>query len=815
MVRHRFTSKIAQVDRLDVVRSVVEAVAAGCTNVAEVAQRADLTSRKARDYLDAAVVLGFVAVGGAAITASTRLAADLLSTAAGSEEEGGVFLRALANNAQIRRVLGKDPPHVPMKVSRIARRLRGMGVPSGKAERVARTLDSWRRAVAAQTPEAVPAHLSQLSKRARGVLTGLNVGTVHELCLLDVEQLRGVRNCGRGTIAEISSFIERARRAPTVEEPKPRHWITSDGVSSLSLLLPVSGFHMSGRASKALASLGVVYVGELIQQTDESIRGIRRCGAATVEELISIVSGLGLRLGTEVTGWDRNLAERLATTNARALTRLRTTETNRRYRGRPNAAMSEEVFAYVRQLTTVNSSAVVIEWLVGDDAPIPKFHHVGQRLGLSRERVRQVVTKLRSQARRARISPPSLSEGLRIAERYAPLTASRLLRLLRERWPGERDLSPSFLLAAAFLFGAKHNLQGERLGGEIALVTRSDPNVINRGRSLARRAVGHWGCSTVEEIVATYTEKYRSNVSADFLLQVIAQEEGFVPLDDDGSWFFLSSVPRNRLVNRIEKILAVCPQIEVSELRSGVSRHYQMEGFAPPKRVLAALCAQLPGCEVAGGIVASLAERDPRHELSATELALWEVLRVHGPVMSVAALARSSALRGLKLQTFQMALFNTPIIKKFAPGVYGLVGARALPGVVDALRPQHGPRRTVLLNHWWTSVATLRIAYRLSEGSLRSGVLSIPREVQSLLSGEYEVRAEDGSRLTVLTVQRNCVWGLLSYFRRRGGEAEDFLTIDFDLGSRRAMIDVGEELALEDTASAAPSSRSPPREPSV
>jgi len=36
----------------------------------------------------------------------------------------------------------------------------------------------------------------------------------------------------------------------------------------------------------------------------------------------------------------------------------------------------------------------------------------------------------------------------------------------------------------------------------------------------------------------------------------------------------------------IEKILAVAPQIDVSELRAGISRNDRMEGFAPPRRVL-------------------------------------------------------------------------------------------------------------------------------------------------------------------------------------------------------------------------------------
>ena len=154
-------------------------------------------------------------------------------------------------------------------------------------------------------------------------------------------------------------------------------------------------------------------------------------------------------------------------------------------------------------------------------------------------------------------------------------------------------------------------------------------------------------------------------------------------------------VGRNSLLTQIDKVLSVATRIPVSELRVGVSRNHRREGFAPPQRVLLALCRRLPGCRLRK--TSSLLIRPAigkRHLLTLN--APWPVfLKEHGPVLERQRLEDLCTARGLKRDTFYIHLTYSPVIERFAQGVYGLRGSPVPPGLAESMATRRSKSKLI------------------------------------------------------------------------------------------------------------------------
>src|SRR5262249_24810865 len=150
---------------------------------------------------------------------------------------------------------------------------------------------------------------------------------------------------------------------------------------------------------------------------------------------------------------------------------------------------------------------------------------------------------------------------------------------------------------------------------------------------LARKSVGRFGVTTVADVAARTNEASSSAVSAEFVTGVLEGQQGFEWLDRDAGWFWFRTLTKNRMLSRIRKILSIADAVDVGELRSGIARHHQMAGYAPPKRVLLELCRHLSYCQVDGSFVRAMPALDWQTILRGTELTMAKILKEHGPIM--------------------------------------------------------------------------------------------------------------------------------------------------------------------------------------
>ena len=193
-------------------------------------------------------------------------------------------------------------------------------------------------------------------------------------------------------------------------------------------------------------------------------------------------------------------------------------------------------------------------------------------------------------------------------------------------------------------------------------------------------------------------------------------------------------------------------------------------------------------------------ENAPSHPDAAHRLHSWHLTVDHVRQVRLRNLQVGRGLqKGLNRSSFYRFLSHSPVITKYAVGVFGLTGANIAPGVVESLasKRHHGK---VLADFGWRPHGQIWLAYRLSEATVLTGVVSVPSAMKEFIAGEFALKTLDGTGMGTLVAKEGSAWGLSPFFSRRGGEAGDYLLSSFDLTRREASLCIGTADLVEDYA---------------
>src|SRR5439155_10945051 len=121
------------------------------------------------------------------------------------------------------------------------------------------------------------------------------------------------------------------------------------------------------------------------------------------------------------------------------------------------------------------------------------------------------------------------------------------------------------------------------------------------------------------DVAETVSETADQPAPESIVTTVLLAQDDFEWLEESGGWFWLTSVPRDRVVNQIRKMRSAVAAVPIAELRHGVSRPHRMQGFAPSRRVLLEICGRRPECILDGDLVRRSPTLHADEDLSPTE----------------------------------------------------------------------------------------------------------------------------------------------------------------------------------------------------
>src|SRR5579859_2739000 len=300
---------------------------------------------------------------------------------------------------------------------------------------------------------------------------------------------------------------------------------------------------------------------------------------------------------------------------------------------------------------------------------------VGNEVGLTRERIRQIVAAVSERLNTGRPVSAALDRTIAFVAGRMPAAAGEIEA---ELW-SQRVTSGLFrlegVLRAAELLGRRPLFSITEVKGE-RLVHAQDIPPVDAIVRIARRLISRWGVATITNVVGDVRKVEPGACDRKLVVSALACLGGFHWLEQSAGWFWLSnSRNNNRVLNRIRKILSIANPIHITELRAGIARDYRMKGVLLPKRVLLEFCRQAPGLRVHDEVVEAEPAVNSDIILSQVEKDIIHILSDHGGTMATPEFKSVCLGRGLNRRTFYQNLVSSPIFSQYADGRYGLIGS--------------------------------------------------------------------------------------------------------------------------------------------
>lgn len=431
----------------------------------------------------------------------------------------------------------------------------------------------------------------------------------------------------------------------------------------------------------------------------------------------------------------------------------------------------------------------------------------GKRLGLTRERVRQIQDKILKRFPDHEVLMPRLDEALDLLEERAPLTMSEASQILRDASITKCAFHPQSLLDAAGLLGKQTTLQICDTRSGKMLVNEPSIKVAQFIPVIARKLAGQSGVTSVFQIADALAINGHEVEEKD-LRRMLHANENFEFLDED--WFWAKDVPeeRNRLRNSSRKILSVVSPQAVRDIRDGVRRAYRYritshERYAtlivPPLDVMTAFFERHPNFKVDGDYVSPSMPLDYRKELGETDCILVEVLRSSPTgVMDRTTFAERCLARGMNENTFSIYSSYSCILEHVGIGIWKLRGLAVDPAAVEAVRIANHlkPREKRVLEHGWTNDGKLWIAARVPRLAKQSMVIGCPGAIQRYLAGqEFKCSSKENGHPcgTVVINEKGTSYGYGLFIRRYGLDENDVLLAEFDLATNTVTLSLADD----------------------
>ncbi len=348
--------------------------------------------------------------------------------------------------------------------------------------------------------------------------------------------------------------------------------------------------------------------------------------------------------------------------------------------------LEEELCFWVSYRTSLDrNKEIAIRYFGFDGSGGATLKEVGMAYGITRERVRQICAWVSRVLQRLKPNTPVLEKCIRSIARQLPSETEEVEKRLHTQGLIRGKFTVENIIRAAKVFGQQVSFVVEFTKGRRFVLPLETRKLVRCIWHVANRAVIKYGLATIDEVVAQVNKQGPLGGDAGFVTQVLRARSDFSWLEKTSGCFWIRSLLNNRVANRIRKILAVAGRIRVGQLSTGIGKGYKMKGWAPPRRLLLKLCRQLPGYRIQGDFVSADPPLDWQAILNGIELTMARILKKHGPILGVTRFRELCVANGIQTATFLVYLPKSPIIKRFARGVYGLRGAK-LPGGLSSPR---------------------------------------------------------------------------------------------------------------------------------
>jgi hypothetical protein len=451
--------------------------------------------------------------------------------------------------------------------------------------------------------------------------------------------------------------------------------------------------------------------------------------------------------------------------------------------------LDEALLHLVRQVVSARHVDAIAMRLGWDGMGGATLEEAGEVVGVTRERVRQIQTRLED-ALKPVAYVPALDRAIETLDRAADTFEPDAASLLRREGITFDNFLPAGVVSAAKMLGRPYRFKVGPDKISVQLPGDTKTKIFQRAlRSLSD--MNH--VASVLELQARILEAEGEEPPLETVRAFVERHPNVAWLDDNHSWFWVrQGEGRNRVVGQIRKMLAVAGSLPLESLREGTLRHHRTKNTVLPRSVFEGLC-RAAGLQVRDGAVSASKPIRVSKVLGRIETTMVDVLTSHGGVMRSTDLEDQCLKRGVNRHSFWVYLIYSPVLERVAPSVYALRGAKIDPVEVAHLAGKDVPTEPALQDDGWTKDGAIWLGYRVKRNILSSGVVAVRAGVRNMIGERrLELYAVDGASVGTLVVSTTGnAWGLTPFIGRRGVEVGDGLIIALDTDLGVAVVQAG------------------------
>lgn len=647
--------------------------------------------------------------------------------------------------------------------------------------------------LAVQVPEHLrskPLGVLRISQATRSELVRRGYASLGDLNGMSFRHLGGLRGLSSGMLTEILVAVRRfvrvgaedesvampegspANPACDVREGSIQQHEAGIRVPDQMLTWPTSVLGLPAGVIAALRREGISTLGDLQGRVVDDLLQLDGVGKRAVG---AVERGLHF-LSTPLSGSSFRLAE-----DGSAMT--------------PNASL--EVFGAVEGATTPDEEidallvgvperdgAMLLQRWARPQGRLTTLDDVGEHFGITRERVRQITTKLETQLGRSNLRLPLLSRVAMIVDevgglvttsdliRHASLEgialSARALDLVESL--GQIGLIPPVTYEPAYaLWVSPRKSSGwdesGGLEGEIRHTVRQIQRLIKRD-----------GAAPLSILAGT-------SLRPDDAVSVLSRR-GLQCQVEDGYVVPVPSVA-SVLTRAIERMVCVTPDLPLEEVHAGLSRvSIQSRGYrvyldVPPLNVLGATVRYHRRLELTPTGVRLRNPDGCRALLTRAERTVVELIEHQQGVALGSDLIEAVKETGYS-QALATCVLRQPFIVRRGTGLYGLRGRGVDPSAMRArLQDRAGARRKSIRSVSYTGGPVARVVYELTAFSIQ-GVLPVPSRLPDLSHIPWTARVPDGRQFKV-RIKNHFLWPLRKWFATEQVKLGDLIVATFYL----------------------------------
>lgn len=435
---------------------------------------------------------------------------------------------------------------------------------------------------------------------------------------------------------------------------------------------------------------------------------------------------------------------------------------------------------------------------VGTTGTVSTLDAAGDAIGVTRERVRQVVEKIAKY-----LHGVEVTLALPIAQeivQHSPVVEPIGSVLNRAGLSRPTLTGPAFLNLLKLVGTSPRELVGTDLISINDWLVEESEVPIMGAINMASKHTSSFGMTTVEEIRQALAAKGNALDIGDIRRVLEFQDS----IKWAGDWLWVEkddNLHSNRLVNVARSILSVNTPQTIASIYEGARRMWKFRRLdvLAPVSAMTTFFQESSFFVVNGDLIDSSEPLDYHEILGATTSTMIDVLKASPyEVMDRRSLNEACKDAGIASGTYGIWTTYAEWMERFGKNVWGLRGSKPNPAAIAEIqraaeaRAKAEPRRKS-----WTWMKNGRIVQTMdvTTSFISSGVLSFVPEIQKVLAGTSLRVFSEPKELTIVKLGDNhsFCWGWHPAIKAIGAKQGDVLRIEVDMSAKAAYLQLGGE----------------------